>query len=103
MPKKARVSNIESILKGDHCSRKLRGSDSGPFEHHFIVIAVNYVAETITVVGFGPEGEVLPTSSRTTGECPGIFHEETIRFINFLQNLYEIEHLLLRACCLRTQ
>ena len=81
------VSNIKSISKGDHCSRKLHGSDNKGvplvFEHHFIVIDVNYAAETITVVGFGPEGEVLPTSSGTTGKSPGIFHEETIRFVNF--------------------
>ena len=86
MPRQTPVSNIKSIRKGDHCSRKLRGSENKgtwAFEHHFIVIEVNYAAETITVVGFGPEGAVLPTSSGTTGECPGIFHEETIRFINF--------------------
>ena len=83
MPRKARVSDIKSIRKGDHCSRKLRGSDSGPFEHHFIVIEVNYASEKITVVGFDPAGAVILTSSGTTGECPGIFHEETIRFINF--------------------
>ena len=87
MPRKTEVSNIKSIRIGDHCSRKLQGSDKkgGPlvFEHHFIVIEVNIDAGEITVVGFGPEGEVFPTSSGTTGECPGIFHEQTIRFINF--------------------